>query len=327
MRGPAGEVVDRGVLPVNAEVVVECGEEIAGADRTLGGVFAALVARADDAATGDAAAGPEVREDARPVVTARLQSARHAARALATTGDDTVPTKLMRGWSSHAPATRTAVLDALLGREPWAFALMQRLEKGELTPRDFDPTKRTQLLRHASARLRNKAEKLFNATVASNRAKVVEEFTPALKLKGDAARGREIYLKLCVNCHKLGDTGNEIGPDLRSVVEHPPEKLLFNILDASGDVQPGFNAYSCTLANGDELYGLITVETGNSITFKLADGTVRNIPRRDIATLRGSALSLMPEGLENGLSKQDIANLIQFLRTPRVDAGSGSGKK
>ncbi|MBI3881446.1 MAG: c-type cytochrome [Verrucomicrobia bacterium] len=252
---------------------------------------------------------------------------RAAVRSLAATGDDSVPAKLMSGWASHAPATRNAILDALMGREPWAFALVQRLEKGELTPSDFDPTRRAQLLRHASARVRGKAGKFLNAAGTSNRAKVVEEFRPALALKGNGVHGREVYLKLCVNCHKLGDTGNEIGPDLRSVVEHPPEKLLFNILDPSGDVQPGFNAYSCTLANGEELYGLITVETGNSLTFKLADGTVRNIPRRDVASLRGSNLSLMPEGLENGLTKQDVADLIQFLRTPRADTGTSGGKQ
>ena len=90
--------------------------------------------------------------------------------------------------------------------------------------------------------------------------------------------------------------------------------MLANILDPSADVQPGFHAYHCRLADGTELYGLIAAETGNSITFKLADATTRVVLRTDIAELRGANVSLMPEGLEAGLSHQDMADLIQLLR-------------
>ena len=105
-----------------------------------------------------------------------------------------------------------------------------------------------------------------------------------------------------------------VGPDLRSVGGHPPEKLLSNILDPSADVQPGFHAYQCHLEDGTELYGLIAAETGNSIIFKLADATTRVVLRTDIAELRGANVSLMPEGLEAGLSHQDMADLIHLLR-------------
>ena len=88
-----------------------------------------------------------------------------------------------------------------------------------------------------------------------------------------------------------------------------------NILDPSADVQPGFHAYHCRLADSTELYGLIAAETGNSITFKLADATARVVLRTDIAELRGANVSLMPEGLEAGLSHQEMADLIQVLRS------------
>jgi putative heme-binding domain-containing protein len=161
---------------------------------------------------------------------------------------------------------------------------------------------------------------VFNTATASSRAKVIEQFQPALKLPGEAARGEIVFTKLCLTCHKRGETGHEVGPDLRSVAGHPPEKLLANILDPSVDVQPGFHAYHCRLADGTELYGLIAAETGNSITFKLADATTRAVLRTDIAELRGANVSLMPEGLEAGLSHQDVADLIQFLRTGETKA-------
>jgi len=129
-----------------------------------------------------------------------------------------------------------------------------------------------------------------------------------------------VFNRVCIACHKVGDTGGEVGPDLKSVAGHPPEKLLANILDPSADIQPGYNAYHCGLADGTELYGLIASETGTSITFKGADGVARTVLRKDITSLKSANVSLMPDGLEAGLAPQDLADLIQFLRTGLVSA-------
>jgi putative membrane-bound dehydrogenase-like protein len=237
---------------------------------------------------------------------------RAAVSAMAMTAEASVPGTLLDGWTSFSPQTRAAVLDALFSREPWTFVLLQRAQTdGTLT---LDPTRRSQLLRHSSARVRDLAGQVFNTAAASSRAKIIEQFQPALKLTGDATRGEAVFTELCITCHKRGEVGNEIGPDLRSVAGHSPEKLLANILDPSADVQPGFHAYHCRLAEGTELYGLISAETGNSITFKMADATTRVVLRSDIAELRGANVSLMPEGLEASLSHQQMADLIQFLR-------------
>ena len=245
-----------------------------------------------------------------PRQTGELQ--RSAVSALAITADTSVPATLLAGWPSFSPETRTAAFDALLSREPWTFALLEHAQMNG-TP-TFDATRRGQLLKHSSPRVRELAGKLFDTAVASSRAKVIEQFQPALKLTGDAARGEAVFTRLCIVCHKRGGAGSEVGPDLISVAGHPSEKLLANILDPSADVQPGFHAYNCRLADGTELYGLIAAETGNSVTFKLADGTARVVRRPDIDELRGGNLSLMPEGLEAGLSHQDMADLIQVLR-------------
>ncbi len=244
------------------------------------------------------------------------EAQRVAIKALASTGDDRVPGLLLEHWAAFAPETRNQVLEALFTREAWLYELLKRVKVEEVSPMVFDAARRAQLQRHQAKRVQDLAKEVFKAG-ASSRAQVVEQFRQALALKGDVKRGQAVYAKLCITCHKTGDQGNEIGPDLRSVVAHPPEKLLVNILDPSSDVQPGFFAYSCTLKSGDEFYGLITSETGNSITMKLADGTTRAIVRNDIASLRGSNLSLMPEGLEAGLSAQELADLIQYLRTER----------
>ena len=81
-------------------------------------------------------------------------------------------------------------------------------------------------------------------------------------------------------------------------------------------MQSAYLAYNCALADGTELYGLIVSESGNSITMKLADATQRTILRSEIQSLQSARVSLMPEGLETGLSKQELADLISYLRKP-----------
>ena len=106
-----------------------------------------------------------------------------------------------------------------------------------------------------------------------------------------------------------------MGPDLRSVREHPPEKLLASILNPNLDIQPGFHAYNCELKSGEFLFGLLASENAVSIIFKVPDGTTKAILRSDIKSLKSVNLSLMPEGLEAGLSQQDLADLVSFIRS------------
>jgi len=233
-----------------------------------------------------------------------------AIQALAGTGDDTVPAVLLPGWPGFSPEIRGAVFDALLTREAWTLALLNDpLGGGALA---LDAARQARLLKHPSAPVRERAEKRLAPTAA--RADVIARFQPALQLAGDPARGREVHARLCASCHKHGETGQDVGPNLQSVAGHPPEKLLTNILAPNVDVQPGFYAYQCRLADGTDLFGLIATETGNSLTFKFADGTTRLVLRKDIASLQSSNLSLMPEGLEAGMAPQDLADLIRFLK-------------
>ena len=258
-----------------------------------------------------------------PRQSAELQRA--AIQSMAVTADKSVPATLLTNWPGFSPETRAAALETLLAREPWVFAtLTHSVSNG--TPA-FDTARRNQLLRHSSKRVRELATNAFNATTASSRAQVIEQFQSALKLAGNPGRGEAVFTKLCSACHKRGDVGIEVGPDLLSVANHPPEKLLANILDPSADVQPGFHSYHCRLTDGTELYGLIAAETGNSITFKLADGTTRAVLRSSIAELNGGSVSLMPEGLEAGLSPQEMADLIHFLRAGQSKPQAGADGK
>lgn len=254
----------------------------------------------------------EAAEFLRPATSIELK--RKAINVLANTVSPEVPFYLLTNWTSHTPETKSACLEVLLRRQPWALELLQQIEAGIVPLADLDAARRDRLLKYNSKLVSELAAKILNQSTNSTRAKIIEDLRPALKLTGNPAAGKDIYAQLCITCHRRDNLGNEVGPNLQSVVEHPPEKLLVNILDPNADIQPGYNAYTCALKNGEELQGLITAETANSVIFKSADGSSRTINRNEIQTLRSSNTSLMPEGLEQGLTPQSLADLIAYLK-------------
>jgi putative heme-binding domain-containing protein len=244
-----------------------------------------------------------------------LDRQRKAIAVIANTGATNVPALLTANWSTSSPEIKSACIQALFRREPWTFDFVQQIESGGIPVSDLNIARRNRLLKHESKRVRDLAQKIFSQTSSPNRAKAIEQFRAAIHLSGDIAHGKEVFGKLCSTCHQLDGIGNQVGPDLKSVAEHPAEKILVNILDPNADIQPGYNAYNCALTNGEELFGLISAETATSVIFKFADGASRTINRREINGLRSSNLSLMPEGLEQGLSNQDVADLIAYLKS------------
>ena len=246
-----------------------------------------------------------------------LQPLTEHVNRLARSGDVRVPDILMQDWEQRTPLERETILDAIMGREAWVPGLLARARENKLVSSSFDAQRRARLLKHPSAAVRNLATEVFGSTTNGSRQKVIETFRPALSLPGDAAKGKTIFGAACIACHQLEGVGQPIGPDLRSVTQHPADKLLISILDPSADIQPGFMAYFCERNNGEQLYGIIAGETGGSITFKLPDGSTRTILRDDIKSLQSSNVSLMPEGLEATLDTQTLADLIAYLRLPK----------
>ena len=105
------------------------------------------------------------------------------------------------------------------------------------------------------------------------------------------------------------------GPDLRSITDRTKKGLFSSILDPNQTVDASYAGYSVTLAEGSALYGRLLSESSNHLTLRLLDGTDRQLSRAKIKSLNNSGLSLMPEGLEAGMTQQDLADVIRFLQT------------
>ncbi len=221
-------------------------------------------------------------------------------------------TFLLERFEERTPAVRGQIIETLLSNDAWTLALINRPEA-----KACDAATRARLVKHPKKNIANLAEKVFADSTSATRAAAVEKFKPALKLQGDAAHGKTVFASVCISCHKLDGVGLELGPDLRSVVQHDAEKLLNSILDPSAIIEPGFMAYHCTLKNGEQLYGVIATETSASLTLKMAGNLTKSVLRSDVASLKSTGTSLMPEGLEAVMTPQSLADLIAYLKMAR----------
>jgi len=146
-----------------------------------------------------------------------------------------------------------------------------------------------------------------------DREQVVKRFMPALALEGKPGHGLELARNLCFPCHVWRGQGRRVGPDLTSLASKSPEALLVDILDPSRQVTPDAQSYEVVMTNGETVAGLIASESDTRITLRHGGGPDISVARAWVVSMRASGRSLMPEGLEAGLTIQDFADLLGFL--------------
>jgi putative membrane-bound dehydrogenase-like protein len=242
-----------------------------------------------------------------------------AVRAAAAFPDAEVADLLLAGWPRYAPAVRREALEALLSRPERTLRLLTEMEAGRVSAAELDGTRRLQLINHRRSDVRQRAYKLLAATATPERRQVLDAYRRALKLRGDAGRGKLVFQKAtCASCHRAGAGGVRVGPDLADVRTRAPESLLVDILDPNAAIDGHYVTYLVTLKNGQVMTGIITSETASSLTLARADQQTTVILRQDIETdgVVSTHKSLMPEGLEKSITLQEMADLLAFLRSP-----------
>ena len=256
-----------------------------------------------------------------PQVPQAVQRAAVAALAQQqdTRGGNRAEHLLVREWRTYSPQIRRDVVDALLQSESGIHILLAAVDSNHINHGDLERDKKQFLMNHPDSKLRVRSRKLFGGEVNSNREAVVAEYRKALDLKGDVTRGREVFGIRCAVCHRVGDVGHPVAPDLVSVQNKSPDDLLVSILDPNRDKQPQFDVYSVLTDNGKVFSGMIVAETANSITLRRAEGKEDVIFRTNIEEMVSSEKSLMPEGLEKELSHQDLADVIAFVKSIKPD--------
>lgn len=216
------------------------------------------------------------------------------------------------------PAAQTAAIDLLTSRAAWAKALLAAVAERRVP--------------HAALTL-NHARMLASSPDAEVAAAVVEHWgvvrtgrdprreqvvadwlAKLAAVRAEAKRGETHFIKHCSACHRLAGQGFEVGPDISRSGQATFEQLVANVLDPNLTIGAAYRSRTAVTQDGRVVLGLLVEDSPERIVLAVKGGETQAIPREQIAELVVNELSLMPEGLEEQLTIQELADLLAFVR-------------
>jgi putative heme-binding domain-containing protein len=142
-----------------------------------------------------------------------------------------------------------------------------------------------------------------------------KQLTPTAISKADPVVGRATFQRICSSCHRLFDAGGTIGPDITGSQRANIDYLLENLLDPSAAISKDFQMELIVLDGGRTVNGLIVEETESALTVQTVNERLI-VPKNEVEARKLSQASLMPDGILNSLSREEITALIAYLVSP-----------
>jgi putative heme-binding domain-containing protein len=240
---------------------------------------------------------------------------------------DVAATVLAR-YPRMAPELKDKARDALVSRPSWCAAALGAVEKGTVPAKDFSLDQVRRVVLHKDPALTARAEKLWGqvrpATSREKQGRIMAVSQVLAKGPGDLARGKALVTKNCLNCHQLFNEGAKIGPDLTSVDRKNLDVLLTNVIDPSAIIREGYEQFVVATEDGRVLSGLLAENSPDHITVLDAKGTRTTLPRAEVESLTRAPTSLMPEGILDPLSDEEVRDLFAYLRSEPARPGTAS---
>jgi putative heme-binding domain-containing protein len=198
--------------------------------------------------------------------------------------------------------------------------IFRKVRKGEIFPRTLiEPTVEERILLNIS----DSQQKEFEALTAHLEPVSKEKqalintrllaFNASSKQPPSVESGQKVFAQQCATCHKIGNEGGMIGPNLDGVGEWGPEALAEKILDPNRNISEAFRNYTIQLKDGKVMTGLYRREEGEVIIFADVTGQEFSVPRKDIAEQKASRYTLMPDHFGKILSQEEFNALLTYL--------------
>ena len=233
---------------------------------------------------------------------------------LAEFSDTAVVNAFLSQWKTFTPSVRKVVLSTVLSRTEWSRLWLQAVNTSKISAAVLSPGDLRRLADHPDARISEPAKRIMEKFGTSARQGVIKEYKPALAMLGNTDRGAQVFRKTCSVCHKVGNLGHQVGPNLLSTRHRGTEFILLNILDPNREVLPAWHDYIAVMHDGHTTNGIITDESPVSVTLRRAEGKESTPIRAELDFLVDTGRSLMPEEMEKTISIQEMADLLAWLQ-------------
>jgi putative membrane-bound dehydrogenase-like protein len=225
----------------------------------------------------------------------------------------------MRGFKD---GNRGLAIDTMAGREPYALELIKAIEEGRFDAHELTAAQVRQLLAFGNEHIRAIIEAKWGVVQETPEARLaaIEKWkkvlTPETIGQANLDNGAELFKKSCANCHKLYGEGKAIAPDLTGANRSNLEYLLLNIIDPSSVVPKQFTTSVIALKDGRVITGVIVSETEQTLVIQ-TDKEQLSVAREDVEESRNTGKSLMPDGMLDMLTEEQVRDLFSFMMPRR----------
>ena len=217
----------------------------------------------------------------------------------------------------HPFDIRNEILKQAYVQKDVARPLLDKVKAGDLGAVELGVEGRKRLLAHRDRAIREYAATVLKISVPQDREIAFAKYKESIQMKASAVRGKPVFEKVCAACHRLGKLGNQIGPDISDTRTKTKSQLLLDIIRPNAAIDNNYVEYLIEQSNGKVVKGIILENNATAITLKQADNQLIVVARDDIERIQSSGKSLMPVGLEQDLTVQQVADLLSFLQNWR----------
>lgn len=247
------------------------------------------------------------------------QAVRGAAlRGLAAYDDRSTPRAIVRSYATFNDEERADAIGTLSSRAPYAKVLLAAVADGTIPKSDVTATTARQLQAFGDREISEALEKAWGSIRPTSREKVAliakykAMVTPDRAKDADRSNGRLLFNRNCAQCHKLFDSGGDVGPDLTGSDRANTDYILENILDPSALVGRDFKLTTIATTDGRLISGIIREQSEKTLVIQSVNERLV-LPREDVEEMKPSDASMMPEGALEKLSPDEVRDLITYL--------------
>ena len=238
-------------------------------------------------------------------------------RALAAVPYHSTPMAILKHYPAFSPEERDDAIATLASRADFATVLLDKIADGTIPTRHVSVTTARQLQALNQPNLTERLEKVWGSSrpTAKEKVALIARYKSMLApsaTKADPSQGRTVFNRTCQQCHKMYELGGDIGPNLTGSDRGKLDYVLENVLDPSATVAKDYRLTTIATVEGRVISGILREQTDKTVTIQTINERVV-LPRDQIKAIKESPESMMPEGLLEKLSPEEVRDLVSYL--------------
>jgi putative membrane-bound dehydrogenase-like protein len=243
-----------------------------------------------------------------------------ALKGLTEVADDKTPGILLDHYAGFSDEQKRAAVNVLASKPAFAMKLLDAIEAGTVAHKDVNAFTVRQLVALNDKPLTARVEKTLGVArptakdKAADIARFKKELSPDVLSAADARHGRLVFSRTCAVCHTMFDAGGNVGPNLTGSQRQNLDYLLENIIDPSAIVAKDYYMTLVDTKDDRTITGIIKEESDAALVLRTPSGDM-TIPKAEIEKRKTQPISLMPEGLLQGLKPDEVRDLVDYLQS------------